>query len=244
MILKIRVDIIMKLIISFLAAFLIIVIPNYQYLVYHAMAPLTTQDMEERSSYKSIGYPAAEDIFHAENIEDIKNNFTFTMMIDRSDLTPTGYYKILDASETGYQYGTGRYSHTTYISMYKEGNIFTPLNNKLGPAYGQYYVLDLNGEKVIVYLDPALLQKGDNIRLPIGTVVTSYPVEYFEKIQTKYDVPEENSDFYVDMAGSNWVQSPQLEELGLIQFAGFILVVVVTYVISSKWLKHTDVGVS
>ena len=46
MLYRIRGDIFLKIIISFLTALIIVLLPDYQYLVYRSVTPLTNQDIE------------------------------------------------------------------------------------------------------------------------------------------------------------------------------------------------------
>ncbi|MGN6711690.1 hypothetical protein [Anaerocolumna jejuensis] len=237
MLYRIRRDIFIKLIISFLTAFIIVLLPDYQYLVYRSVTPLMNQDIEEKGAYSCIGYPAADDVFQAETVEDLEKNLYFTITINRSDLTPTGYYEILNPSKTGIQYGTGRYSHDTEIHMYLDNDVIAFVESKLGTEYGQFYVLNLKGEKVIIRLDQTLLKGSGTIRLPLGTVNGSYPAGYFEKIREKYGLEKENSDFYIETTGTNWIIDSRMEKLGVIKFISYFIIVIAVYIICTIIFK-------
>jgi hypothetical protein len=238
MLFRIRGDIIFRIVISFLAAALIVLVPDYQYLVYRTVKPLTTQEIEAKNVYKAIGYPAADDVFQAKSVEDIKHNFFFTITVDRSDITPTGYYEIIDSSKTGVNYGTGRYSYDTYTEMYLNDKLVAFVESKLGKEYGQFYVIKLkNGEKVIAYLDPTLLKGKGEIRLPIGKESSSYPKNYFASIRAEYGLEEENSAFFVQAADTTWLEDPRMIRLNVMKFFSFFAIVIVVLIFSTKLLK-------
>lgn len=118
-----------------------------------------------------------------------------------------------------------------------DNNVIAFVENKLGTQYGQFYVLNLNGEKVIIRLDQTLLKGSGTICLPIGTVNGSYPAGYFEKIREKFGLEEENSDFYIETTGANWITDSRMEKLGVIKFISYFIIVIAVYFICTIIFK-------
>ena len=196
--------------------------------------------MEELGVQSSIGYLPADDITNATSVADIQSNRYCTIAVDGAKLHPTGYYKILDETQAGVKKGTGRKAVDVNNYKYRSNGFAIWFMNNAGPQYGEYYVAELDsGEKIVVLLDQTLIShsKSKKIQLPIGQVVEKYPTKFFESISSKYDLGE-NGTWYVDMAGSNFINSTHMEFLVVIRFAiavaAFILVFIILTIVFRK----------
>lgn len=230
---RIRADILVKLIIGIVIAFFVAAVPNFQKYIYQKMKPLTASEVNERTVQKSIGYLPAKDIQNSGSVEEIKAVSYCTIKVKTSDLHPTGYYKILDESKVGVKEGTGRKTPRQNRLKYKSNHFAIWLMNNVGPQYGQFYVAKLeSGEQIIVLLDQTVLSYGKSkeIQLPIGRKADKYPTNFFESISEKYNLGE-NGTWYVDMAGNNFINSTQMEKLGIIRFGVGILSFILSYLI-------------
>lgn len=236
---RIRSDILIKVLIGIVIAILVGIVPNYQIFIYNKLEPLTAQDVKDQSIKYSIGYMPAGDISNATSAEEIRNSAYCTIAVKGKNLHPTGYYKILDETQAGVKKGTGRKAVDVNNYKYKSNGFSIWFMNNAGPQYGQFYVAELdNGDKIIVLLDQTVLShsKSKTIQLPIGTVKDQYPTNFFESISSKYDLTETGT-WYVDMAGSNFINSTHTESLVIIRFALAAAAFILTYLILTLIFK-------
>ena len=239
---RLRSDILIKILIGIVLAIVVSMIPNYQKWIYRRVQPLTENEVKTRTVQKSIGYLPADDIPDAKSVEDIQKSSYCTFTVKGSELHATGYYRILDESKAGVKKGTGRKAPDQKHAKFSQKCASVTVMNNMGPQYGQFYVAELeSGEQVIVLLDKTVLSlnQSRSIRLPIGRVARTYPVEYFEEIASKYDL-KENGNWYIDMAGSNFVNSGEAKFLGVIRFLAGLSVFVLSYLLLSLLLPRTS----
>lgn len=237
---RIRSDIFVKLLVSLIIAVIIAILPNYQYFVYHGIEELTDADIESQGVANCIGYRVKSDNCKASTIKEINDLQYCTITLKRSDLQSTGYYRILDETKAGVEYGNDRNSFDTKHDTFVQGKVSTFLLNNWGPQYGQFYVATLeSGEKIVVLLDQTVLESGKSktLTLPLGEVVTTYPDVIFSEIDSKYSLSEEGKTWYLDMAGANFVNSVQMNTLHSIRIGIGVAVFIILYIIATVIFK-------
>lgn len=242
---RIRSDIFVKLFISLIVAVIVAILPNYQYFVYHGIEELTDAEIESQGPGACIGYRVAGDTARASSIAEINELQYCTITLKRSDLQATGYYRILDETKAGVEYGNDRNSFDTKHDTFVQGKVSTFLLNNWGPQYGQFYVATLeSGEKIVVLLDQTLLESGKSktLTLPLGQVVTTYPDVIFSEIDSKYALSEEGKTWYLDMAGANFVNSSQMSTMYSVRIGVGVVVFVILYIVAAIIFKKLKWG--
>lgn len=234
---RIRSDILVKIIISIIIAIIVGIVPNYQRSIYKKLEPLTTEDVEKLTPQFAMGYLPADGSHNVSSVEEIKDSSYCTIKLKRSDLHPTGYYRILDEAQAGVQHSSGRRTPDQNNPIIMKKGLSIWMMNNMGPQYGQFYVAKLkSGEQVIVLLDHTLLPGGNKtIQLPIGRVEKTYPLNTFTKISQKFGL-NETGKWYVDMAGDNFINSDKMDNLGYIRFGIAMITFILTYLLLSIFI--------
>lgn len=177
---RMRADILLSILISIIAAFIITGLINIDRIYYgKAVALEPNADL--------VGYPAGSDVVQAKSIAQIESERRFTLALDGSRLVPTGRYRRLS--------GGGKYARNK-LSVWVE--------SVSGEEYGQFYVVELeSGEKIVVLLDDFVVSTNkNNLVLPIGTVERTVPTAMFKELRDSYGLSE--SDWFADLAGNSW----------------------------------------
>lgn len=196
------------------AQYIVAYVPNYQKIAYRNTPEI------DYSYLSCAGYPAGRGYPVVQSVEDVMLYDEFIIEIDMKNLESTKCYKYNVISK----------------SLYRGGLIRVFDNNSSEYGIGQFYVATLeSGEKIILFLDDTALDlpKKGKVRLPIGESVRVKKNSVFNYIQDEFGLKDENSSWYVDMAG-DWRSGEQAEKMEEIKgnlYLGTMVVMIALQVI-------------
>jgi len=183
---------IIRLVLVTLTAYIVAYVPNYQKIAYKNTPKI------DYGYLSCAGYPAGRGYPVVQSAEDAMLYDEFVIVIDVEKLE-----------------GTDRYRDNIFKKTYRGAFVRVVNNNLSDYGIGQYYVATLeSGENIILFLDDTALDlpKKGKVTLPIGEVIRVKKNSVFNYIQEEFGLKDENSNWYVDMAG-DWRSGEQAEKM-------------------------------